>query len=175
MICGGPPCQGFSTIGKRVLEDPRNRLPREFIRVVRDLRPEYFLFENVPGLAAGAYGRILDEILSEFAEAGYSVSQPVSILSATDFGVPKPGKDFSNWRPMDTATRFEPEPVEKGAPIRRRGPSTGAIRDASPIARRPGSTPFRIGSGCMSRNGTVSGRSAIRSRLFWPVRSLRGS
>ncbi len=92
VICGGPPCQGFSLIGKRALDDPRNRLPREFIRIVRDLQPRYFLFENVPGLATGAQSKILDEIVNDFMEAGYSVARPISILSATDFGIPQTRK-----------------------------------------------------------------------------------
>lgn len=90
-ICGGPPCQGFSMIGKRALGDPRNALPREFIRVVRDLHPQYFLFENVPGLATGNQRRILEEISSAFAESGYYVSPPI-ILSATEFGIPQTRK-----------------------------------------------------------------------------------
>lgn len=89
VICGGPPCQGFSMIGKRAFDDPRNKLPREFIRVVRDLQPKYFLFENVPGLATGNHSQILDEIVSAFTEAGYNVIQPIAILSATAFGIPQ--------------------------------------------------------------------------------------
>lgn len=89
VICGGPPCQGFSTIGKRVLDDPRNRLPREFIRVVSDLRPRHFLFENVPGLATGSHSRILEEIVEDFSEAGYTITRPIQTLSATSFGVPQ--------------------------------------------------------------------------------------
>jgi DNA (cytosine-5)-methyltransferase 1 len=89
VICGGPPCQGFSMIGKRVLDDPRNKLPREFIRIVRDLQPKYFLFENVPGLASGNQSQILDEVVVAFAHAGYNVNEPVAILSATGFGIPQ--------------------------------------------------------------------------------------
>lgn len=89
VICGGPPCQGFSTIGKRALDDPRNALPREFIRLVRDLRPKYVLFENVPGLAAGAHARVLEEIVADFRDAGYTVALPIRVLTATSFGVPQ--------------------------------------------------------------------------------------
>lgn len=89
VICGGPPCQGFSTIGKRALDDPRNALPREFIRLVHELRPKYVLFENVPGLAAGAHARILQEIVTAFGDAGYVVALPVRVLVATSFGVPQ--------------------------------------------------------------------------------------
>ena len=50
VIIGGPPCQGFSVSGKRMLEDPRNRLYKSFVDIVADLRPSVFVMENVPGL-----------------------------------------------------------------------------------------------------------------------------
>ena len=53
-VCGGAPCQGFSTIGKRALDDPRNRLAHHFCRLVSELRPKYAVFENVRGLTMGA-------------------------------------------------------------------------------------------------------------------------
>jgi DNA (cytosine-5)-methyltransferase 1 len=49
-VVGGPPCQGFSTVGKRMRDDPRNRLVMEFRRIVAELAPEGFLIENVLGL-----------------------------------------------------------------------------------------------------------------------------
>lgn len=112
VICGGPPCQGFSMIGKRALDDPKNKLPREFIRVVRDLQPKYFLFENVPGLATGTHTQILDEILEAFAVAGYDFAQPVAILSATSFGIPQNRKRLFilGWRKDCTPVRY-PQPT----------------------------------------------------------------
>jgi len=112
VICGGPPCQGFSMIGKRALDDPRNKLPREFIRVVRDLQPRYFLFENVPGLARGNHSRILEEIVCAFSEAGYNVVQPVAILSATAFGIPQTRKRlFVLGARRDSAPVCYPQPT----------------------------------------------------------------
>lgn len=53
LVIGGPPCQGFSLMGQRLLEDPRNALVREFLRLIRELSPRFFLFENVKGLTVG--------------------------------------------------------------------------------------------------------------------------
>ncbi|MEM8779676.1 MAG: DNA cytosine methyltransferase, partial [Cyanobacteria bacterium P01_G01_bin.49] len=55
VVFGGPPCQGFSLIGKRSLEDARNSLVGHFIRLVLELNPKYFIIENVPGLAMGKH------------------------------------------------------------------------------------------------------------------------
>ena len=53
IVFGGAPCQGFSLIGKRSLEDPRNRLVHDFVRLVAEIRPKVFVFENVKGLTVG--------------------------------------------------------------------------------------------------------------------------
>ncbi|HAG84969.1 MAG TPA: DNA (cytosine-5-)-methyltransferase, partial [Cyanobacteria bacterium UBA12227] len=53
VVFGGPPCQGFSLIGKRVLDDPRNSLVFHFARLVLELQPKFFVMENVRGMASG--------------------------------------------------------------------------------------------------------------------------
>ena len=53
VVVGGPPCQGFSLIGHRVLDDPRNGLVFHFLRIVKELKPRAFVMENVPGMATG--------------------------------------------------------------------------------------------------------------------------
>ena len=55
VVFGGAPCQGFSMIGKRALDDPRNHLVYHFVRLVSELRPKYFIFENVRGLTVGEH------------------------------------------------------------------------------------------------------------------------
>ena len=88
-VFGGAPCQGFSLIGHRALDDPRNRLVREFVRIVAELDARTFVFENVKGLTVGRHRRFLDELVGEFAEAGYSVRVPWQVLNAGNFGVPQ--------------------------------------------------------------------------------------
>ncbi|MDP1860406.1 MAG: DNA cytosine methyltransferase [Gemmatimonadaceae bacterium] len=89
VVFGGAPCQGFSLIGKRALDDPRNRLVREFVRLVEELSPSYFLFENVKGLTVGKHRTFLHEVLEAFEGIGYNVSSPWRVLNASNFGVPQ--------------------------------------------------------------------------------------
>lgn len=86
-ITGGPPCQGFSMAGKRVIDDPRNKLYREFVRVVREALPKCFVFENVPGLVSMKNGEIILQILEDFANCGYQIAW--DLLNAADYGVPQ--------------------------------------------------------------------------------------
>lgn len=88
-VIGGPPCQGFSLIGHRVLTDSRNELVLHFLRMVKELRPLAFMMENVPGMATGQHTQLLDELLSEFRQAGYDVRDPYRILNAANYGVPQ--------------------------------------------------------------------------------------
>jgi DNA (cytosine-5)-methyltransferase 1 len=62
-VFGGPPCQGFSLMGRRALDDPRNRLVLDFVRVVRELGALTFVLENVKGLALGSHRVFLREVI----------------------------------------------------------------------------------------------------------------
>ncbi|WP_144788536.1 DNA cytosine methyltransferase [Lysinibacillus fusiformis] len=102
LIIGGPPCQGFSTIGTRLGtsdfgefgEDPRNSLYKEFVKYVRYYQPKMFLMENVPGLYTMQDGAIRENIENDFSYddpegryVGYRVTS--TILRAVEFGVPQ--------------------------------------------------------------------------------------
>jgi len=89
VVIGGAPCQGFSLIGKRALNDPRNRLVYHFVRIVRELSARYFVFENVKGLTVGQHRRFLDEVIEEFEANGYNVLLPYQVLNAASHGVPQ--------------------------------------------------------------------------------------
>ena len=89
VVVGGAPCQGFSMIGKRALDDPRNQLVKHFLRIVVELDPTVFVLENVRGLTVGKHRQLLDEVVAEFQDAGYSVTLPWQVLNARDFGVPQ--------------------------------------------------------------------------------------
>ncbi|GLK16920.1 DNA cytosine methyltransferase [Herbiconiux flava] len=88
LVFGGPPCQGFSQIGPRILDDPRNKLYMEFIRVLEELQPKVFLIENVPNMLLLAKGKFKREVLEALAAAGYSAST-VRVVVASEYGVPQ--------------------------------------------------------------------------------------
>lgn len=89
LVSGGPPCQGFSHMGFRDLNDPRNTLVDEFARLVVELKPKAVLMENVPGMQTGETGVIFDRAVQRLQEAGYNITLPVRTLNAMDFGVPQ--------------------------------------------------------------------------------------
>jgi DNA (cytosine-5)-methyltransferase 1 len=85
-IIGGPPCQGFSCIGKNETSDPRNKLFVDFFRIVSEIRPRFFFAENVPGLLSDSNARFREEASSYVADH-YSLLPPMRIC-AKDFGAP---------------------------------------------------------------------------------------
>lgn len=90
VIIGGPPCQGFSLSGKRMIDDPRNKLYKSFVNLVSEIRPKVFVMENVPGLIRLFGGKVKEEVLSDFSAIGYSVK--VQQLSSEEYGVPQQRK-----------------------------------------------------------------------------------
>lgn len=87
VIIGGPPCQGFSVAGKRILDDERNKLYKAFVNFVRVFRPKAFVMENVPTILSIGNGIIKEAIIRDFEKLGYNLSYQV--LTASDFGVPQ--------------------------------------------------------------------------------------
>jgi DNA (cytosine-5)-methyltransferase 1 len=89
IVIGGPPCQGFSLANQqsRFLDNPNNRLFKDFIRIVEEIRPRWFLMENVVGLLRMKKGLIRDEIVEAFERLGYKTA--VQVLRAVDYGVPQ--------------------------------------------------------------------------------------
>lgn len=89
VVFGGPPCQGFSMMGKRAFDDPRNQLVSHFMRLVKELNAKYFVMENVKGLTLGNHRQFLDEVIENFKENGYDILSPYKVLDASHFGVPQ--------------------------------------------------------------------------------------
>jgi DNA (cytosine-5)-methyltransferase 1 len=89
IVVGGAPCQGFSLIGKRLLDDPRNSLVLHFVRLVQELQPKYVVFENVKGLTLGKHAKFLQEVVVALGESEYEVVLPYKVLNAARFGVPQ--------------------------------------------------------------------------------------
>jgi DNA (cytosine-5)-methyltransferase 1 len=92
VVCGGAPCQGFSLIGQRAMDDPRNQLVFHFVRLVKELGPKYFVFENVKGLTVGTHKKFLHEVVEAFQALDYEILLPWQVLNAADFGVPQDRK-----------------------------------------------------------------------------------
>lgn len=89
-VIGGPPCQGFSLSGKRDPKDPRNSLFMDFVRIVKEVKPKFFMMENVPGILSMKTAKnesVVELIMDEYKKAGYNAKY--EILNAAEFGVPQ--------------------------------------------------------------------------------------
>ncbi|MFZ4713605.1 MAG: DNA cytosine methyltransferase [Bacteriovoracaceae bacterium] len=87
MVVGGPPCQGFSTVGRGLVEDERNTLFKQFVRIVETLNPNVVILENVTGLLASKNKFILKQIFKHFEKLGYKMD--ARVLSSEEYGVPE--------------------------------------------------------------------------------------
>ncbi|MDA8792521.1 DNA cytosine methyltransferase [Bacteriovoracaceae bacterium] len=87
VVIGGPPCQGFSTVGRGVANDPRNHLFNEFVRIVEILQPKAIVLENVTGLLAQKNEKTLINIFRCFQKLGFSLE--AKVFRAEEYGVPE--------------------------------------------------------------------------------------
>ena len=87
VLCGGPPCQGYSLAGQRIADDPKNHLFLDFVRLTSDLEPKVVLFENVEGIKSMQGGNVVRGIFREFERIGYCCE--ARVLNAADYGVPQ--------------------------------------------------------------------------------------
>lgn len=100
VLVGGPPCQGFSiNAPERFLDDPRNKLFKDYVKFLREFEPKSFLFENVPGLLSLNNGIVFQQIVREFSRLGYHVTS--KILFAAHYGVPQ-----ERWRLIIMGSRY---------------------------------------------------------------------
>ena len=87
-IIGGPPCQSWSEAGSlKGIDDPRGQLFYQYIRILKDKKPKFFLAENVKGMMASRHSEAVENIVSQFEAAGYDVF--IHLLNASDYGVPQ--------------------------------------------------------------------------------------
>lgn len=119
VVIGGPPCQGFSSVGKRVLDDERNELLKDFIVLSLELKPMAILMENVPNVLGSTHAPLVTELTERLAESGYSAK--TIVLQATDYGVPQIRRRaflLAIRRGFRFLEPFFPAPTqEKGVPI----------------------------------------------------------
>ena len=87
IVVGGPPCQAYSTVGKRLIDDPRGKLFKEYYRLLSEIRPKLFVFENVKGLLSMQGGSLVKQIVALFESLGYGVQ--LKLLNAADYGAPQ--------------------------------------------------------------------------------------
>jgi DNA (cytosine-5)-methyltransferase 1 len=115
LVVGGPPCQGFSTSGKRALDDPRNNLVKMYLKAIAAWRPRAFLMENVVGFTTFQGGRIRNDVVGEAKKLGYDVFP--AVVQASLYGVPQRRKRFVmigvlsgdfEWPPFIDATTGKP-------------------------------------------------------------------
>ncbi|MBE0427865.1 MAG: DNA cytosine methyltransferase [Nitrospirae bacterium] len=94
ILFGGPPCQGFSVANTKTrnIKNPNNWMFQEYLRFVKDLEPEWFLFENVVGFRSFDKGKFAIEVEGELKSLGYETNS--TVLNASDFGVPQDRKRF---------------------------------------------------------------------------------
>ena len=86
LVIGGPPCQSYSTLGKRQMDDRAN-LFMQYKRILQIIKPRVFVFENVVGILSMDKGRLFEKVKNEFEELGYTLKH--CVLDAVDFGVPQ--------------------------------------------------------------------------------------
>lgn len=135
-VVGGAPCQGFSLIGKRAMDDPRNALLAEFARLVFELQPRYFVLENVAGLTVGDHRKLLDELVELVELNGYQVALPYKVLQAAEFGAPQSRKRlFLMGSRMDVPLPAYPRPTHharsmNGVNVEGRLPYAPSVWDA---------------------------------------------
>lgn len=109
VIAGGPPCQGFSTVGKRIDWDPRNVLLESFVEVVGAIQPSHFIMENVAGLLSSGDRNRAGRTIEQFVDAGYSDTK-VSLVHAADYGIPQLRKRVIFTGSKDGESTFELPP-----------------------------------------------------------------
>lgn len=90
VVIGGPPCQSFSLVGKRDINDNRSDLVWRYLQIIQHVRPEYFVFENVIGLKSAKTPKgtkVIDDLSEAFEKIGYTIN--IETLNAADYGVPQ--------------------------------------------------------------------------------------
>ena len=86
-IIGGPPCQGFSTAGQRIIDDERNKLYREYFRILEQVNPNFFVIENVTGILTFAKGAVKNDIIKRAESLGYKIFYKT--LDTSEYGIPQ--------------------------------------------------------------------------------------
>lgn len=122
VVSGGPPCQGFSTVGAKRRQDPRNSLFHEYLRAVSEINPDYVIFENVSGFKKMYDGEAYRTLLNELGSLGFETTS--AVLEASDFGLPQ-----SRRRTIVIGWRWNLNGVVMPAPTHADPPSLFGLKD----------------------------------------------
>lgn len=141
LIFGGPPCQGFSTLGAKLSADPRNALFDSFVRIVEELKPKCFLLENVKSLATMYHGQYKDYIIRKFESLGYHVTWQV--LNAADFGVPQHRQRVFFFGTLHNSEFVFPEPTH-GPNSKNNTPYVTVGETIMDLAKKNGNVPNHL-------------------------------
>ena len=109
VIVGGPPCQGFSIAGKRLIDDPRNALYRHYIDIVKVIIPKYVVIENVPTIRTMGDGKVASAIIQDLENLSYKVK--MFTVNASDYGVPQ------NRKRTFFIAKYDAEPIDFPDPL----------------------------------------------------------
>jgi DNA (cytosine-5)-methyltransferase 1 len=174
VIAGGPPCQGFSSAGRRVADDDRNSLVRVFANLIARHRPRAFIFENVEGFLTTGGGQFVLDLLEPLIDAGYQVH--LRKINAANFGVPQHRKRVVAIGGLGWNPGF-PEPTHRafGAPgahlTASRRPATPTLGQA--IASLPAPAADPPGEPIDHYARPLKGEDLERARLLQQGQSMR--
>lgn len=142
VLDGSPPCQGFSTAGQRVMEDPRNSLFREYVRLLRGLRPKAFVMENVTGMVKGRMAAVFAEIMAELKASGYQVR--AKTMRCQFYGVPSIRERVIVMGARDDLGRtpVHPKPTSRPIPF---GTAVAGLRIPPEMLEHAAITPGTVG------------------------------
>lgn len=170
VVMGGCPCQGFSSCNQaksqngRTMDNPKNHLFEHFLRFVLELKPDWFLFENVPGLVNMEHGEVIKHIVNRFEELGYDVAEP-TVLRADNYGVPqKRSRCFIIGNRVGIDFQF-PAPVEAKITVNDAFEDLPELENGANIE----SLPYRLGldkcseyAKLMRKNSTACTQNVVR-------------
>jgi DNA (cytosine-5)-methyltransferase 1 len=105
VLDGSPPCQGFSINGKRDVNDTRNELYKEYIRLINELKPKVFVMENVSGMIKGKYKGKFKQIMNELSRLFYNIK--CKMMNAVNYGVPQ-SRERLIWIGIRNDLNYEP-------------------------------------------------------------------
>jgi DNA (cytosine-5)-methyltransferase 1 len=172
VLVGGSPCQGFSTVGHRRLEDPRNRLLLATSRIASATRPKIVVAENVPGVRSGAHKRYWDSLHQSLRASGYKTQD--LLLNSADHGVPQERKRvfMVAWRTnKDAEFTFAPESRQTLADALE---CVDGLPDHLPQHLRPGSTDFLIAERIAPGQKLTNSRAGATAVHTWDIPAVFG-